>query len=320
MNKSNTLHIAFGVDENYIHPMGITIQSILTHNPNNSFVFHVFCSQPSKKEKYNLELMAKQSNCEIHIHEPKKIIDISSVKAKESPAHINEATFHRLFIPKALSKITDRVLYLDADILCNGKLDGLPLDNTVPVFAVKEEMAEYSKAKLAEFNIQLSEYFNAGVLWINIPCWQKYKITEQALQVLNHPCRRLPYFDQDALNIVLKDHIKFLDNDWNYQYGLKRELSRQCMTLDIPEKIRLVHFVGPMKPWRNWNPHDSRDLFLKYQHQTPWCQYPLDNNLNAREERIYTRFQYRQNMRKYKWLQALKWYIRFRKLPKNRTK
>ncbi|MFX5602826.1 glycosyltransferase, partial [Acinetobacter baumannii] len=78
-----------------------------------------------------------------------------------------------------------RVLYLDADMLCVGSLDGLAqLDMQDDIVAVAPDHPATTEKRCAALQLADPRYFNSGMLYINIPRWQEAKITEQVMQVL----------------------------------------------------------------------------------------------------------------------------------------
>src|SRR6266404_4236183 len=109
-------HIAFGVDAHYFRGMGVTITSILHHNPGIDFVFHVFSSAVTDDSRCRLQALEQQFQTSILIH----IIDPSVFdEFSDFPrlVHYSPAIFTRLLIPEALHKLghIDKVLYLDSD-------------------------------------------------------------------------------------------------------------------------------------------------------------------------------------------------------------
>lgn len=81
--------------------------------------------------------------------------------------------------------------------------------------------------------------------------------------------------------------------------------------MDVPSDTKFVHFIGPMKPWRSWNPHQSKELFLRYQALSPWAGEALDDNFSPREIYVYSRFMYRSMFQQGRWLSGLIWYGKF---------
>ena len=51
--KVNPIHIAFGVDANFIRPMGVCMTSLVDNNKNHGLIFHIFANsiQPIDVER-----------------------------------------------------------------------------------------------------------------------------------------------------------------------------------------------------------------------------------------------------------------------------
>lgn len=309
----DTLHVAFGVDEKYLHPMAVTIASIVESNPGLELVFHVFIARISPASRTRLEQLEHLCGRPVHLHLVDELAEIKDPGGGKGQAHISKAAYIRLLIPEALQDVTERVLYLDADILCTGEISELPqLDLGASIAAVVRDAGARSKrAGLERKGFALADYFNSGVLYIDIPRWIASGISERALEKIVDPALNLRYSDQDALNIVLDGQACFIDRGWNHQYGLTGKLKKGKAEMDVPPSTRFVHFIGPMKPWRNWNPHQSKELFLKYQALTPWAGVALDEGFTPREIYVYSRFMYRLMFRQGRWLSGLFWYGRF---------
>ncbi len=309
----DTLHIAFGVDENYVHPMGVTITSIVENNPGLDLVFHVFIAEISQANRERLEQLEIHFRKPIDIHPIEDLAEIREQNVSKSHAYISKAAYTRLLIPEALQGVTDRVLYLDADILCVGnvaRLLEMDVGDTAAA-VIRDINAPAMCSRLAEKGLALGDYFNSGVLYINIPRWIATGVSERTLEKIADPVLNLGYFDQDALNIVLDGSVRFIDRTWNYQYGLTGRLKKVKDAMDVPSNTKFVHFIGPMKPWRTWNPHESKSLFLKYQKRSPWAGINLDDGFTPREFYVYSKFMYRLMFRQRRWLQGLVWYGKF---------
>ncbi|GAB3474406.1 glycosyltransferase family 8 protein [Azotobacter salinestris] len=313
IKSTDLLHIAFGVDEKYLHPMGVTIASIVENNPGLNLVFHVFISRISPNSRACLEQLERTFERPVKLHLVDELMNVKDPAAAKGQAHISKAAYIRLLIPEALKDVADRVLYLDADILCVGDISGLlQLDISQQTAAVvRDTGAESKRAGLAKKGQILGNYFNSGVLYINIPRWIARDVSRQALEKIADPVLNLRYSDQDALNLVLDGDVRIADRVWNHQYGLTGKLKKGKVDMDVPPDTRFVHFIGPMKPWRNWNPHQSKELFLKYQALSPWAGESLDDSFTPREIYVYSRFMYRLMFQQGRWLSGLLWYGKF---------
>ena len=64
-----------------------------------------------------------------------------------------------------------------------------------------------------EININKNEYINSGVLLLNLKKIREDNKTKELDEYINN--HSLFYPDQDAINVIFKDKILFLDNKYN---------------------------------------------------------------------------------------------------------
>ncbi|MFC3110317.1 glycosyltransferase family 8 protein [Undibacterium arcticum] len=310
MASAAPFHIAFGVDAHYFRGMGVTITSILEHNPDIDFVFHVFSSEvthDSRRRIHQLELQYR-TKILIHIIDPSVFDEFSDFPRL---VHYSPAIFTRLLIPAELNKLgnIDKLLYLDSDILCVGSLSELmTMDISDAIVAlVHDNSVETSRTQCATLELRHDKYFNSGVLYINIQNWIANKVTALTITQMLTSDKTFTFPDQDALNIVLDGRVKFIDGKWNYQYNLVNVLKENQASMAIPPDAVFVHFTGRLKPWHDWNPHYSKQLFLKYQSLSPWSDLPLDQPKNYKEMHMHAQFLIRRGQL----ADGMRWYARY---------
>lgn len=287
---SSPFYVAFGVDDRYVPKMCATIVSIVENNRQTAFVFNVFTNEISDVNRKKLVLMEKRIGHKITVFP----IDLSKVNLPDVSAlsYFSPAIFLRLYIAEKLSGQTDRVLYLDADILCNGDISELKNrefgENNV---AMAVEDTEYTSAyQLKRLKLPAGKYFNSGVLLIHVDRWNAEEISERALRELVTHGNTLGFPDQDALNLVLQGKVRFLDRSWNYMPELEK-VGHVEMDVRLPEGIRFIHFAGRIKPWHAFNPaRNMRNLFLKYLNGTEWQRDGLDMPKNYKQMHLYANY------------------------------
>ena len=187
------------------------------------------------------------------------------------------AFLYRFFVPDLISEISSRVLYLDGDIVCNGSISEFMTMNignhivaTAPDLKCKEYATRFS----------LSNYFNAGIILINIDQWMKKNITSLLLETLNlyqSQNIELPCADQDILNIVLKDNTFFVSRKYNMPYRLVRpSLFKKSIKNENPSSASLIHFIGAIKPWTTYNQTvPIVRVWAEAKANSPWAEPPL---------------------------------------------
>lgn len=161
---------------------------------------------------------------------------------------VSTMTFARLLIPHVFPDTVTRVLYLDTDILVLD--DIMPLWETnlegAVVGAVQDGLNWCLKAGDSRFERvpRVRNYFNAGVLLIDLARWREERVSEKALDYLER-FPDSPFSDQDAINVALDGRWKQLDSRWNFQDHFARKIEK----MRGHERPRIVHFVTRSKPW-----------------------------------------------------------------------
>ena len=125
-------------------------------------------------------------------------------------------TLLRLFLDK-IENIPNKILYLDCDVMINGSLDELfSYDNeNYAVMAALDHLGKFWMRFRSE------QYFNAGVLLLNIKKIKELDICNKAIKLLSK--KRYHLGDQDVLNIICKEtkSCKIIPSKFNEQRGMK---------------------------------------------------------------------------------------------------
>ena len=140
----------------------------------------------------------------------------------------------------------ERCLYLDTDILCVHDIADWyrqPLTNKVAAVtkdATSQPGLRENKT-CRKLGMKGIEYFNAGILLININEYVKYDMGKKAIELCSD--QKFGEMDQDVLNILLEGHVVF-DESYAYNCGMSVRNS------EVPDPIYMVHFTGAKKPWK----------------------------------------------------------------------
>jgi lipopolysaccharide biosynthesis glycosyltransferase len=306
----DSFHIAFCVDNHYFRSMGATIMSIVDNNPGQRFTFHVFAFVVSDQHRERLLQLGRLPgvDTELHIIDPvifEKFADFLKF------SYYSLSIFLRLIIPETLQGRAQKVLYLDADILCVGSLAELvDIDISADIALVVPDAPGTTLRRCAALQLKHPRYFNSGVMLIHVENWISNRITEEAMQALLTLGKKLRFSDQDALNIALDGRARFIDGKWNYIYDLIHDLDRNITRMRPVDDAVLIHFAGAVKPWTDWSGHASRDLFVQYHARSPWADMALDATpRNSREMRMLSRFFWKRGQV----LGSARWYLRYLK-------
>jgi lipopolysaccharide biosynthesis glycosyltransferase len=112
---------------------------------------------------------------------------------------------------------------------------------------------------------EITTYFNAGVLYMNLQRWRELSYGEICLQMCQEPKYVGRYEDQDVLNIVFAKEALYLDSRWNItSYDWPNFWSRPH------SRPGIAHYAGGLKPWNYSYGHLYAKKYWFYLEKTPW--------------------------------------------------
>ena len=109
-------------------------------------------------------------------------------------------------------------------------------------------------------------YFNAGVMLIDMVRWRDSEIASRASQYIRTYENKVYFNDQEALNAVIGDNWKPIDDRWNYSAN-PFHAKRQNLGGDEPA---IIHFAGRIKPWDLPDLGPNQDLYFQFLDKTSW--------------------------------------------------
>ena len=292
---ASPLHVAWGIDQNFLFGCGVSITSILLHNREMDFVFHVFIDAISDDDARRFSEVAEAYRTTVEIH----IVNCERLKAFPTTKNWSVAMYFRFVIGDYFIGRQDKILYLDADIVCKGDIRGLAdtdLSGCVAGAVAERDRAWWSARAESLACPELARgYFNSGVLLIDICRWQSEHVSGKAMEMLSDSAitRRLSYMDQDILNMILLDKVRFLAGKYNTQFSLNYELKPHFVS-PIEQDTVLIHYVGPTKPWHAWASYPSAQPFIEAKAASPWQSVPLMKPGNSNYARYCAKHSFKQ--------------------------
>jgi len=262
--NNNYSAIAYGVDGHFFMHAGISIMSIIDRTVDIKMHFVVITNSHNDSDFSNLGQLVYNTEHALSIIIISDGIFTLFPQNKVFPTSI----YYRLVTPLILSKYKF-LLYLDADIVALSSLSELlqihrPENSICCVVPEPENQCRLS----ASLDIQSGDYFNSGVLYINVVKWSDNGITEKVFECLGDRNNAFLYFDQDALNIVLNGQVKYLSPKFNQQ--IKAGHSKEQLCKAAPDDTVLLHYVGEDKPWQQWNHQPFGKHYHQYRSVSPW--------------------------------------------------
>lgn len=213
--------------------------------------------------------------------------------------HLSKETFYRYFIPEIFSE-QEKILYLDADIVVLSDVSELydtNIEDNYLLAAVKDIEAigncrmndKYIPYLINDVGLNRPmDYFQAGVLLINLKTFRNQIKTEQLIQKTLQ--QKWNMLDQDVLNWACQGKVKFLEMRWNvlmdWKYSGK---SRMDIIKNAPNSVyqmyliarnepAVIHYAGAWKPWRM--PRcDYAEEFWYYARKSPFYETILYENI-----------------------------------------
>ena len=180
--------------------------------------------------------------------------------------------YARLLIPYFSKSNDQKVLYLDADIICVSdfiEVFSLQLGDKIVACCQDRNFIDFSSKistktsrsiinNYSDFGFTGKElYFNSGVLLIDVQNWIKSDISRLVLKISVENVLDVFLWDQYALNIILMGRWKRLDENWNETKSIE------------PLSTKFRHYIKS-KPINFGYEYDDREIFFKYLDASPW--------------------------------------------------
>lgn len=260
------IHIAFCLDRNYLKYMVVAAHSIADkHVSTGQLILHLVHKDFTEQDK---ELIKNELNKDFIIY----FYDGSSIdfNLQGDNNRYGLAALYRLSLDQLLPKNIKKVIYLDCDVLVTGDLAELWKIN-IESYILAAVVNLCSKAS-KEVNLQPEDYFNSGVLLINIELWRKESVSHQVLEYMRKHYDKLKCLDQSALNVVTLKKWLRLSLNWNvqsdvYAYTEKRKINHFYDDLEVKDALvnsKIIHFTGPKKPWHYYSFHPCKKAYKNY--------------------------------------------------------
>ena len=237
--------IFFAVDDEYIPFLAVTLQSIVEHSTDEYYyVIKILYTNISEENKEKVNKYTKEN---INIEFVDLNYYINKIKSKlYTRDYFSMTTYFRLFISNLYPQY-NKAIYLDSDIvllvdvaeLYNEDI-GDNLVGAVPddIIQQNEVFQEYVEKVVGVASYK--NYFNAGMLIMNLDQLRKNKFQEKFLYLLEN-VKYSVVQDQDYLNRICKGKVKLLDMTWNVMPNATKDVNE--------EDIKLIHYNYQYKPW-----------------------------------------------------------------------
>lgn len=258
MNSSH-LRVVYSADDDYALPLAAAVRSLLDNcDSKTSIDLLVLSSGISEDNQRKLE----QSWGSKHLHSL-EFIEVDKERLGQLPRqslsnqNLMRAVYARLMISSAAPSDWERIIYLDSDTVVRTDLTDLfswdlagmavaarpdPIITTLGHPGGVQCYREIGASPSAP-------YFNSGVLVMDLEYWRECNLPSKILSFVSTHGAKMNLRDQEGLNAVLQGKFSPIPWEWNTITLIGRDKVPRPSGTDIAEQSKILHYVGPLKPW-----------------------------------------------------------------------
>ena len=267
MNRPNEIPVFFASDDNYIPCLAVAIHSLEKNaSKKNNYKLIILHSGMSEKGKQEIKEF-EQENIKIDFKDISNIEnDLKDDLALRLRDYYSSTIYYRIFIGSLFPEY-HKAVYIDSDVVLLDDIANLyntDLEGNI-IGAIHDGVLHDSK-KLQDYvevndGVENKKYFNSGVLVIDLDKFRETRVEERFVRILTkYNCDTIAP-DQDYLNILCKDKVKYLPLSWD-------KMPDYCEHLDEKD-LHLIHYNMFRKPW-HYRDVEYSDIFWKYAKETKY--------------------------------------------------
>lgn len=286
--------LVLGGDDNYACPMAVTLYSALVNlNPGWAVDLYLIDGGIEPTSKARIEKIAHKTPPSVDLHW--ETVDASLLASLPETIGnvVNASAYLRLFIPNLIPDTHQRAIYLDCDLIIRSSLSDLwttPFDGKA-LLAVQDYWIPYVSSDLGiakhhELDISAcAEYFNTGVLVINLSFWREHPVRRWVTDYLTTYEAQRNFNDQEGLNAVLSNNWRTLSLSWNVPHIVDspewdarlekmpntpfKDTIRHWMP-ELPQDADIIHYASASKPWNPSSHYALQHLWFNYYWRSGW--------------------------------------------------
>ena len=296
-SQDATLDVVCAADDAYAMPLAVTLKSAC-RNLAEGYRIRLFLLSGgiSDKNFAMIESTLKNESIDINVIEP----DLAAVSDLGVSHHISRTAYFRLLTAELIPDGVEKVIYLDSDLFIKENvvyLWDLPLGDQYCLAAV-DVACPYIDARAGCRNFRLanpymaslrpirnfrslglngcSEYFNSGVMVLNLKQWRRENVAERLLKTLRDNAKYVWCWDQYALNVVFHSNWGRFNPRWNqgahafeYPAADHAPIAWEEWT-ELRTNPAIVHFTTEFKPWQYDSGHPRGEVFFEGLADTAW--------------------------------------------------
>lgn len=241
---STSMNVIVAINSDYLVQCETMIFSLLRHNVQYDIKIHIL-------NRNLLESQLESLGGFIESHGGRyKVYDINDRVFDELTLGLDRFSvemYFRILAYRILPDDVERAMWLDSDLVVLGDIGGFYFQdfNEKELIVCKDAYCDSQFIQEIKTKMNLSQdhlYFNSGVIIFNFSLMRKEITSESISNVVNRYKSCLTYPDQDLLNKIYTNKVKYCDwREFNFQVN-------EVYKCNL-DKIKILHYAGVRKPW-----------------------------------------------------------------------
>lgn len=261
-------HVVFTIDKHYLEHWVVALYSLLKNNPHTPLDVHLIYDEIADETLLTCKDFFKNTfDCTLAFYS----LDSKFMNDFKISHHVNKATYFRLCMAEVLPKGIDEVLFLDSDLIVNGSLEHLfekSLGDGVWLRAVSHRFTSQQKEHLESFGVsKKSDYFNAGVMHVNLKAWRKHQLSTQFLECAHTKKESILWWDQDVLNVCCAGRWEVLPPKYNLMWEIMEAKEFDSEIEEANKNPIIIHYTRSVKPWHSHSWHPYKEVYWAYRRE-----------------------------------------------------
>ncbi len=271
--KKPVIPIFYTADDNYAPYLSVSIISLLKNaSPEYTYEIFVVYDKMSLKTLTRLKTLKvlREKDAKIHLKPMREVLDFMTERpnTRLNASMFTLTIYYRIFIAQMFPQF-DKGIYLDSDTVVTGdiskmfnvKLGKKYLLGAVNDFSIKKNKPFMNYVE-KYVGIPRDEYFNSGVLLLNLAEMRRLRFDEHFLYLLVRYDFDTVAPDQDYLNSMCYGRVKLLDTKWD---------AMPAKGIPPMKNPGIVHYNLYFKPWY-YDDIDYEAYFWRYAAGSPFIK------------------------------------------------
>lgn len=265
--KQELIPIFFTIDDGYASYLHVALISLIKNaSKDRRYKIIVVYQELNEENRNNLaKLVEDYPNFEMEFKFMKQSLDMITdrIENRLRSDYFTMTIYFRIFIPDMYPEY-DKAIYIDSDIIVPGDISELydtdMHDNLIGVVTdgSVNDVPELQRYMTESLGLKLGDYFNSGMLLMNMKELRNVHLAEHFLYLLNKYHFDCVAPDQDYLNSMCYGKIEYLDSCWDAMPN------RNKPEIENP---KIIHYNLFDKPWC-YDDIQYQDYFWEYAKQS----------------------------------------------------